>query len=135
MFEHDFGGSIKMRLPVQVKCCKQNLDICNICNQKPIGDYWHLNNRKFLCRSCMIIERRKHQRQKNEKLKYYHVIKNYFNSIIKFHHFNTFKYLIILYPLSSILFHIILFFFLYILRKYVIVHGSIHTKELTLKYG
>ncbi|KAK0176020.1 hypothetical protein PV328_000199 [Microctonus aethiopoides] len=76
MFEDDFGRGVRMRLPVEIKCCKRNLDICDICNQKPIGDYWHLNNRKFLCRPCMINERRKSAKYKIEKLKNYRKIRD-----------------------------------------------------------
>ena len=59
LFEHSFGGKVKMKLAVEIKCCKRNSDICESCGEKPFGDYWHLNNRVFLCRRCMTEERRK----------------------------------------------------------------------------
>lgn len=90
MFENDFGRGSRMRLPVEIKCCKRNLDICDICNQKPIGDYWHLNNRKFLCRPCMINERRKSAKYKMEKLKNYRVIKRKKKEIFKLYQLYNF---------------------------------------------
>lgn len=59
LYEHSFGGKVRMKLGVQIKCTKRNNDVCELCCEKPTGDYWHLNNRVFLCRPCMLEERRK----------------------------------------------------------------------------
>lgn len=82
MFEHDFGRTVKMRLGVEIKCTKNNLDLCEICYEKPIGDYWHLNNRVFMCRSCMIQERRRPRKHKKEELNNFRVINYLFPSLI-----------------------------------------------------
>ncbi|XP_044017492.1 uncharacterized protein LOC122858585 isoform X2 [Aphidius gifuensis] len=73
IFDHSFGGNAKMRLGVDIKCCKKNIDICNVCNKKPDGDYWHLNDRIFICRGCM----------KQERKKVFKYPKNYFNNFTK----------------------------------------------------
>lgn len=49
-----------MRLGVELKCCQRNTDICDLCQKKPFGDYWHRRNKSFLCRPCMLKERREH---------------------------------------------------------------------------
>ncbi|XP_043285786.1 uncharacterized protein [Venturia canescens] len=59
LYEHSFGGKMRMKLGVQIKCTKRNNDVCELCGKKPTGDYWHLNNQVFLCRPCMVEERRK----------------------------------------------------------------------------
>ncbi|XP_044579002.1 uncharacterized protein LOC123261473, partial [Cotesia glomerata] len=66
LFDHDFGHCVKMRLGVEVKCTKRNNDVCEICNEKPVGDYWHFNNRVFICRACMSEERRLRKHKKVE---------------------------------------------------------------------
>ncbi|XP_008559927.1 uncharacterized protein LOC103580077 isoform X1 [Microplitis demolitor] len=68
LFDHDFGHCVKMRLGVEVKCTKRNTDICEVCNEKPLGDYWHLNNRVFICRACMAQERRRPRKHKKDEL-------------------------------------------------------------------
>jgi hypothetical protein len=35
-----------------VKCCPVNINVCLKCGRQPYGDYWHLNMKQFLCRSC-----------------------------------------------------------------------------------
>ncbi|XP_047365422.1 uncharacterized protein LOC124955273 [Vespa velutina] len=67
-FEHSFGGRVKMRLGVQFKCCSNNTDVCKICGQKPVGDYWHCNNKIFLCRPCMTDAFQKQTKYKREEL-------------------------------------------------------------------
>ncbi|OAD57641.1 hypothetical protein WN48_01616 [Eufriesea mexicana] len=54
--EHSFGGRVKMKLGADLKCCSRNTDFCKICGKKSIGDYWHLKNEIFLCRTCMDKE-------------------------------------------------------------------------------
>lgn len=57
-----------MKLGVQFKCCSNNTDVCKICGQKPEGDYWHCNNKIFLCRPCMANAFQKQSKYKREEL-------------------------------------------------------------------
>lgn len=57
-----------MKLGVQFKCCSNNTDVCKICGQKPEGDYWHCNNKIFLCRPCMADAFQKQSKYKREEL-------------------------------------------------------------------
>ncbi|XP_015593193.1 uncharacterized protein LOC107266821 isoform X2 [Cephus cinctus] len=72
-FDHSFGGKMKMRLGVELKCCKRNTDICYICGEKPFGDYWHCNNKTFLCRGCMVKERLEHTKFTQQELNSFYV--------------------------------------------------------------
>ncbi|KAK2587233.1 hypothetical protein KPH14_002972 [Odynerus spinipes] len=67
-FEHSFGGRVKMRLGVQFKCCSNNADTCKICGKRPAGDYWHWNNKVFLCRSCITNEFQNQSKYKRKEL-------------------------------------------------------------------
>lgn len=72
-FEHSFGGKVKMQLSVDFKCCNRNTDICKICAKRPIGDYWHLNNKIFLCRTCMTKEFQKQIKFNKKELELFRV--------------------------------------------------------------
>lgn len=72
-FQHSFGGKVKMQLSVDFKCCNRNTDTCNICNKKPVGDYWHLNNTTFLCRPCMTKELQEQVKFKKTELQLFRV--------------------------------------------------------------
>lgn len=88
--KHSFGGSVKMNLGVNLKCCNRNTDICKICGTKPLGDYWHLKNEIFLCRPCMIKEYEKETKFKQRELEQFHV-RFYFNYV----HLRVYTHLII----------------------------------------
>lgn len=64
---------MKMRLGVELKCCQRNTDVCDLCQRKPLGDYWHRLNKSFLCKSCMLKERREHKLYNLTQLKEFHV--------------------------------------------------------------
>ncbi|XP_076375586.1 uncharacterized protein LOC117229627 [Megalopta genalis] len=51
---HSFGGRVKMEFGVDLKCCTGNADICKQCGKRILDDYWHLKNKIFLCRLCMV---------------------------------------------------------------------------------
>ncbi|XP_015184264.1 PREDICTED: uncharacterized protein LOC107070510 [Polistes dominula] len=70
-FEHSFGGRVKMKLGVQLKCCSNNTDVCKNCGQKPKGDYWHWKDKIFLCRLCMINSLEKQSKYKREELNHF----------------------------------------------------------------
>ncbi|XP_050582354.1 uncharacterized protein LOC126918476 [Bombus affinis] len=74
--KHSFGGSVKMNLGVNLKCCNRNTDICKICGTKPLGDYWHFKNEIFLCRPCMIKEYEKETKFKQRELEQFHKIRD-----------------------------------------------------------
>ncbi|KAF3419952.1 hypothetical protein E2986_02913 [Frieseomelitta varia] len=76
MLEHSFGGRVKMKLGVNLKCCSRNTDICKICGKKPIGDYWHLQNEIFLCRSCMSKKYEKETSSNRRKLEKFQKIRD-----------------------------------------------------------
>lgn len=57
-FKHTFGGRVQLNLAVDLKCVDINTDVCLSCNKQPIGDYWHRNNKEFLCDDCMAQKRR-----------------------------------------------------------------------------
>ncbi|XP_015117827.1 uncharacterized protein LOC107041687 [Diachasma alloeum] len=76
IFDHSFGGSVKLRLGVEIKCCKRNTDICGVCDENPIGDYWHLNNRMYLCRGCMTIERQRPRKHTKKELNNFRKIRD-----------------------------------------------------------
>ncbi|XP_033210898.1 uncharacterized protein LOC117168985 isoform X2 [Belonocnema kinseyi] len=67
-FNRSFGGRVQMCLPVELKCCSRNTDVCKICEETPFGDYWHWNNQVFLCRPCMIEEGKIHSQFKRNEL-------------------------------------------------------------------
>ena len=48
---HSFGGKTEVVPPIKVKCVVTNDAICNICEQKPCGDYYE-NGKENLCRAC-----------------------------------------------------------------------------------
>ncbi|EZA51785.1 hypothetical protein X777_09542 [Ooceraea biroi] len=75
-FEHSFGGRAKMQLGVYLKCCSRNTDTCKICGKKPMGDYWHLNNKIFLCRTCMTKEFQQQVKFKRQELALFHKIRD-----------------------------------------------------------
>ncbi|KAG7198213.1 hypothetical protein KM043_005621 [Ampulex compressa] len=75
-FEHSFGGRVKMRLGTDFKCCSVNTDVCKLCGKKPLGDYWHLNNRLFLCRICMTKEFQEQGQFKRVELKCFNKIRD-----------------------------------------------------------
>jgi len=72
-FEHSFGGRTKMHLGVYLKCGDHKIDTCKICGEKPMGDYWHLNNKIFLCRICMTKEFQQEEKFKRKELKLFQV--------------------------------------------------------------
>ncbi|XP_071573378.1 uncharacterized protein [Temnothorax nylanderi] len=74
-FQHSFGGRVKMRLGVDFKCCNRNTDICKICSKLPTGDYWHLNNKIFLCKICMTREVQEQTKFKKKKLELFRKIR------------------------------------------------------------
>ncbi|XP_034935002.1 uncharacterized protein [Chelonus insularis] len=76
LFDHNFGCGIKMRFGVEIKCTKRNTDVCKICNESLSGDYWHLNNKKFICRPCMMKERKRLQKYKKEELNQFRKIRD-----------------------------------------------------------
>lgn len=80
VFQHSFGGRVEMQLGVDFKCCNINTDICKVCGKKPAGDYWHLNNKTFLCRTCMTKEFQESMKFKKKDLKLFRVrvVKNYY---------------------------------------------------------
>uniref|UniRef100_A0A1B6E0V7 Uncharacterized protein n=1 Tax=Clastoptera arizonana TaxID=38151 RepID=A0A1B6E0V7_9HEMI len=51
MFHHSFGGRTEIQPHVFIKCTPNNLDTCQLCEQKPLGDYWFKGN-TILCRPC-----------------------------------------------------------------------------------
>ncbi|XP_043482464.1 uncharacterized protein LOC122511354 isoform X2 [Leptopilina heterotoma] len=67
-FNHSFGGRKKIQFPVEIKCCSQNNDTCKICEEKPLGDYWHRKNKVFLCRQCMLEEQKNHSKFTRKEL-------------------------------------------------------------------
>ncbi|XP_023288478.1 uncharacterized protein LOC105700861 [Orussus abietinus] len=75
IFDNSFGGKRKLRLAVELKCCKRNTDVCSLCGEKPTGDYWHWNNTLFLCKICMMKERQQRTKYTKEELKFFHVRK------------------------------------------------------------
>ncbi|KYM98584.1 PREDICTED: uncharacterized protein LOC108777415 [Cyphomyrmex costatus] len=75
IFEHSFGSRVKMQLGVDFKCCNRNTNICKICGKTPTGDYWHLNNKIFLCRTCMIRECQEQTKFKRKKLELFRKIR------------------------------------------------------------
>lgn len=75
-FEHSFGGRVKMKLGVDLKCCSRNTDICKLCGRRPLDDYWHLRNEVFLCRQCMDKEYTKETKYKRGELKKFHKIRD-----------------------------------------------------------
>lgn len=62
-----------MQLGVELKCCEVNKDICSVCGEKPRGDYWHRQNEEFLCRSCMINERKQPTKYSKQALQAFRV--------------------------------------------------------------
>lgn len=72
-FEHSFGGKVKMQLGVDLKCCYRSTDICKICGKTPTGDYWHLNDKIFLCKVCMTKEFQEQAKFKRKKLESFRV--------------------------------------------------------------
>lgn len=73
LFEHSFGGRVKMKLGADLKCCSRNTDVCKICNRKVAGDYWHLRNEIYLCRSCMDKEYEREEKYKRRELEQFKV--------------------------------------------------------------
>ncbi|KAK7868249.1 hypothetical protein R5R35_000648 [Gryllus longicercus] len=57
-FDHSFGGRKKLHPAVDIKCGLYNVDQCFLCQEHPEGDYWHYNNKEFLCRSCFMKEKK-----------------------------------------------------------------------------
>lgn len=74
-FEHSFGGKVKMQLGVDFKCCNRNTNICKMCGKTPTEDYWHLNNKIFLCKSCMTREFQEQTKFKKKKLELFRKIR------------------------------------------------------------
>lgn len=66
-------GRMKIQMAVEMKCCRKNKDICRKCGKPPIGDYWHLKNKSFLCRICMLKERRRLSHKFRSQLDQYQV--------------------------------------------------------------
>jgi len=81
-FEHSFGGRTKMKLGVYLKCCSRNTDTCKICGEKPMGDYWHLNSKIFLCRMCMTKEFQQEIKFKRKELKLFQVTSFFLKQVI-----------------------------------------------------
>ncbi|CAK9804980.1 hypothetical protein ANTQUA_LOCUS4317 [Anthophora quadrimaculata] len=75
-FQHSFGGRMKMKLGVDLKCCSQSSDHCKICGKRILGDYWHLKNEIFLCRPCKNKEYQKETRYKKKELEQFHKIRD-----------------------------------------------------------
>ncbi|XP_014475771.1 PREDICTED: uncharacterized protein LOC106745042 [Dinoponera quadriceps] len=75
-FQHNFGGRTKMQLGVDFKCCNLNMDTCKMCSKKPTGDYWHLNNKIFLCKTCMTKELQEPIKFKKKELKLFRKIRD-----------------------------------------------------------
>ncbi|XP_076394563.1 uncharacterized protein LOC105661993 isoform X4 [Megachile rotundata] len=75
-FYHSFGGKMNMKLGVDLKCCSKNTDVCKICNKKLTGDYWHLKNKLFLCRSCMNKEYETQTTYKRRELQQFRKIRD-----------------------------------------------------------
>ncbi|XP_029177093.1 uncharacterized protein LOC114945172 isoform X1 [Nylanderia fulva] len=75
-FQHSFGGRVKMQLGVDLKCCSRNTDTCKMCGKKPTGDYWHLNNKIFLCRMCMTREFQEQVKFKKRELELFRKIRD-----------------------------------------------------------
>jgi len=73
VFKYSFGSRVKMQLGVDFKCCSRNTDTCKICAKTPMGDYWHLNNKIFLCRMCMTKEFQKQVKFKKKELELFRV--------------------------------------------------------------
>lgn len=72
-FQHSFGGRVKMLRGVDLKCCSINTDTCKMCGKRQTGDYWHLNNKIFLCRACMTKEFQEQAKFKKKELELFHV--------------------------------------------------------------
>ncbi|KAF0309039.1 Protein pitchfork [Amphibalanus amphitrite] len=49
--QHSFGGKIEVVPSVIVKCVVNNSDLCNVCGERPYGDYYE-SGRDHLCRAC-----------------------------------------------------------------------------------
>nr|XP_026495634.1 uncharacterized protein LOC113400323 [Vanessa tameamea] len=51
-FAYSFSGKKVLRCAVEIKCVPYNLDACGFCgcSCSAQGDYWHYENRIFLCR-------------------------------------------------------------------------------------
>lgn len=58
IFQHSFGGSIRVIPAVQTICMSIQLTICKFCHQTPIGDYWLSPTKDTVayCRPCMKEE-------------------------------------------------------------------------------
>ena len=55
---YSFGGKTQVLPSIKVKCVVINKDICNVCEEKPCGDYY-TNSREQLCRECFHSLRHK----------------------------------------------------------------------------
>ncbi|XP_076276954.1 uncharacterized protein LOC143207401 [Lasioglossum baleicum] len=64
-FAHNFGGRVKMELGVDLKCCSGKADVCKRCGKQIFDDYWHLKNKIFLCRLCMVEHERRNRCKKS----------------------------------------------------------------------
>ncbi|CAG9564937.1 unnamed protein product [Danaus chrysippus] len=56
-FSYSFSGKKVLKCAVQIKCVPYNLDACGFCgcSCSEQGDYWHFENRIFLCRKHYSI--------------------------------------------------------------------------------
>lgn len=85
IYQHSFGGPIRVKPAVQTICNPKNLSNCVKCFQQPIGDYWrNFTKEEDLCRKCMNenrnnvinkIRMRSVQRRKLMELEEYRVSK------------------------------------------------------------
>lgn len=83
MFQHSFGGRVEMKLGVDFKCCNRNTDTCKVCSKKPTDDYWHMNNKTFLCKTCMTKKFQESTKLKRKELKLFRVsLYDYYSVIV-----------------------------------------------------
>lgn len=115
-FEHSFGGKMRMKLGVDLKCCSKNTDTCKVCYKKLLGDYWHLKNKIFLCKLCMNKEYGEQTKYKRKELKQFRVRFLYMSIHVKTH--------------KEVFISIFIYF-----RKYEIVQVYINMKIQLQKYG
>ncbi|XP_076640662.1 uncharacterized protein LOC143352219 [Halictus rubicundus] len=67
-FAHNFGGRVKMELGVHLKCCSGIADVCKRCGKQIFDDYWHLKNKIFLCRLCMVEYEKQNRYKKSSSI-------------------------------------------------------------------
>ncbi|CAL7937127.1 unnamed protein product [Xylocopa violacea] len=74
--KYPFKSNNKKQILVGNTVPGRNTDLCKICGKKPFGDYWHIKNEIFLCRSCMNKEFETEHKYRRRELKQFHKIRD-----------------------------------------------------------